>query len=152
MLVGAVALSAGIRNRIESGFIDKLFLAYAIMATWIPFRMYSDWHGSLGDPSAFNDGLVIASVIIVVLGILFILFKKPTFKVSVTAASITLICTIIGAIGAFKLQWFSGVANNLYIATPLTLFSIYIVIFIAFASIVVFVSEEPEKINKDLLD
>ncbi|EXJ11256.1 hypothetical protein [Nitrincola nitratireducens] len=144
MLLGSVAISGGIRNRIEAGFIDKLLLAYGALATWIPMRMYSDWHGGMGNPEISNDGIVIAAVLLVVIGALFIIFQKPTFRVGVTATGITLLATIVGGVGAIKPEWFIKIAGVFYTAPTFILFSIYVTIVVSFSGLIVYIAENEE--------
>ena len=151
ILFGLVALSACIRNRIEAGFIDKLFLAYGVIATWIPMRMYSDWHGSMGGTIGKNDGIVIAAILAVVMGILFFVFQRPTLKVGLTGAGLTLAATVIGGGSAFNKAWILPFIAAYHSAPPFVLMAIYIVIVIAFAALVMFVAEggEEEELSGD---
>ncbi len=146
-LLGSVALSAGMKNRIEAGFIDKLFLAYGLFATWIPMRMYSDWTGGLLDEkSGSNSNLIIAALILVILAGLFMTFKNPTLKVGITTSAIALVCTVIGAIGALELGWFERLAQLIFSVESYNLFFIYIILFVSFAALIVYISDGEEKV------
>lgn len=69
---------------------------------------------------------------------------KRENSIGLTAAGVGLIATVVSALGVIKYEFFVAIAGKFLVAPPFIISSIYIVVVVSFASIIVFANEDAE--------
>lgn len=131
LLIGLLAVSISIRKSVEPSHSNYLYLAFYMLALWVPFRLYSEWHGNFGYEYGTNSAVLLGFLAVILIGFLLFLFKRKTMKPIITAAGITFLCTLIATIAAVSPETFEKIAVLFSKSPPYVLITFYGLISIA---------------------
>jgi len=116
---------------------DYMVLGYTFLLAWFPGRLYAIWYQNFYTfEGVIADGLVVATIVAIVGGILLIVLLKPGAIISVFSTISTVAASVIAFIAKIKPEWFVPVGN---LMNELTLEAFFLIEVVIISALVVFV-------------